>query len=641
MTIATNSTDTPGGAASRDGSLAACLSLALLLVGSYLLNSFVFPSVAVVFPLGREISTCSGALVALVVALVAFRRPSVVREGLWSGFFLGAFGVSLGLLTAGIHQGDRLLIALGSPLGGAGQLWFSVLIGVAFARLGLARCTVCVPTGFAIAYFIQGAFEALGVLPGYALGIVLYFLCTALAYALVRRPVRQQLAVIRESQPPQVLDATNPHSFLPLSSKVFIAMGLFSAALGYAFGSGMAVTHTPFAIAAFVPVLGLFLAMAVLRRHVSSDGIYLLATMLVVGGLLLVPLRHATAFGSPVLSQMPPLLLQSGTDCFSLLTYLLVGALGERNPIGSLSVSASACAASHFGIACGATAAQGIDLLAAGTGDGATLSLLALAAITLAFVGFNLVAMKNFSFEQLVRGIRPVPGWLALGTAGGSDRPSPAADTGDFTVAAADGDDRFHEPAGARRAPALASAPADDDRRRLAKLAGTDSAHCHLGELPDTGDAPCYLAEPTSTGDMRDPLADPPSETAAPGGTEQVATPIQSHRNASATGAPRPLAPKDAHDSRTRNADNRGRSASFPNVQPDTLDERCERVARRYQLTPREADVLALLARGRTSPIIQEKLVVSQNTVRTHVRHIYAKLDVHSQQELINLVDAA
>lgn len=64
-------------------------------------------------------------------------------------------------------------------------------------------------------------------------------------------------------------------------------------------------------------------------------------------------------------------------------------------------------------------------------------------------------------------------------------------------------------------------------------------------------------------------------------------------------------------------------------------------VAARYQLTPRERDVLGLLARGRTSPIIQERLVVSQNTVRTHVRHIYTKLGVHSQQELINLVDEA
>ena len=36
---------------------------------------------------------------------------------------------------------------------------------------------------------------------------------------------------------------------------------------------------------------------------------------------------------------------------------------------------------------------------------------------------------------------------------------------------------------------------------------------------------------------------------------------------------------------------------------------------------------------------IAEELVISENTVRTHVRHIYAKLDVHSHQELIDLVE--
>lgn len=49
--------------------------------------------------------------------------------------------------------------------------------------------------------------------------------------------------------------------------------------------------------------------------------------------------------------------------------------------------------------------------------------------------------------------------------------------------------------------------------------------------------------------------------------------------------------------------------------------------------------MLRLLARGRTSPFIQEELVLSRNTVKTHVRHIYTKLDVHSQQELISKVE--
>ena len=60
--------------------------------------------------------------------------------------------------------------------------------------------------------------------------------------------------------------------------------------------------------------------------------------------------------------------------------------------------------------------------------------------------------------------------------------------------------------------------------------------------------------------------------------------------------------------------------------------------AARYFLTEREADVLGLLYAGRSVPYISEQLVVSQNTVKTHVRHIYAKLDVHGRQELLDVL---
>lgn len=72
---------------------------------------------------------------------------------------------------------------------------------------------------------------------------------------------------------------------------------------------------------------------------------------------------------------------------------------------------------------------------------------------------------------------------------------------------------------------------------------------------------------------------------------------------------------------------------------PATLEENCKKVVHDYGLTPREAEIVELLARGRNSQAIQEKLVVSRNTVKTHVKNIYLKLDVHSQQELIDLVE--
>lgn len=66
--------------------------------------------------------------------------------------------------------------------------------------------------------------------------------------------------------------------------------------------------------------------------------------------------------------------------------------------------------------------------------------------------------------------------------------------------------------------------------------------------------------------------------------------------------------------------------------------ERCLGVAADYGLTPRETEVFELLAQGRTARVICEKLVVSLNTARFHTKNIYAKLGVHSQQELIDLV---
>lgn len=53
-------------------------------------------------------------------------------------------------------------------------------------------------------------------------------------------------------------------------------------------------------------------------------------------------------------------------------------------------------------------------------------------------------------------------------------------------------------------------------------------------------------------------------------------------------------------------------------------------------LTGREQDVLQLLLSGKTNKDIAAELVISENTVKTHVRNIYSKYDVSSRAELIS-----
>ncbi len=57
-----------------------------------------------------------------------------------------------------------------------------------------------------------------------------------------------------------------------------------------------------------------------------------------------------------------------------------------------------------------------------------------------------------------------------------------------------------------------------------------------------------------------------------------------------------------------------------------------------YGLSARELEVLDLFAQGRSAAWIAENLTISKNTVRTHLRAVYAKLDVHSRQELLDFL---
>ena len=54
-----------------------------------------------------------------------------------------------------------------------------------------------------------------------------------------------------------------------------------------------------------------------------------------------------------------------------------------------------------------------------------------------------------------------------------------------------------------------------------------------------------------------------------------------------------------------------------------------------YDLTPHETRLLKLLTEGYNYQTAAEKLGVSYNTIKFHVRHIFDKLQVHSKSEAV------
>jgi DNA-binding CsgD family transcriptional regulator len=70
-----------------------------------------------------------------------------------------------------------------------------------------------------------------------------------------------------------------------------------------------------------------------------------------------------------------------------------------------------------------------------------------------------------------------------------------------------------------------------------------------------------------------------------------------------------------------------------------SLPSRCKRLSERYGLSQRENEVLVLLVKGRNLASIKEALNISAGTASTHRQRIYQKMDIHSRQELLDLLE--
>ncbi|MBB3278143.1 response regulator transcription factor [Slackia isoflavoniconvertens] len=501
--------------------LRVCAALTLELLSSFIVNTMLFPNVALVMPVAREISTYSGAAFSIAVAVAAYVRPSLMREGVWSVACLASTVGAAILLYLGVLTNNTTLLLLGAPFGGLGSAWLAVLIGVGLANLGAARAMLAVPAGFVLEYAFRCGLMALGLPSSMGLATIAFVAALVASYLFVRHDARAILESVHDSTAPNVLNITSPSSYVSFSSLAFVSILLFNIACGFALGGASSASSVAGALISFIPVT-IALVVVVARGSISTDALYRGSMLLVFAGLLTTPLllfgglltTPLLLFGGadPFNMQAHGTLLSAGSDLFNVLMYCFIAAVGARNKLGAVSVSASFLATQWLGIGIGAPVAQFVNEIST---SNATVAAWITMAITFAFVAYNYVGMRNYSFAETIEGITPA------------------------------------------------------HTESLMKNASGEEAAAQLAEE----------AEPAEG--LQQKSDDTAFETA------------------------------------------------------------CATVAEKHRLTARETEVFELLARGRTSPVIQEKLVLSHNTVKTHVRHIYAKLDVHSQQELISMVEEA
>lgn len=120
--------------------------------------------------------------------------------------------------------------------------------------------------------------------------------------------------------------------------------------------------------------------------------------------------------------------------------------------------------------------------------------------------------------------------------------------------------------------------------------------------------------------------------------------PRSSRQNSKADGASS-IIPRNASDTALAKTEQNsamisenGESSKNRDTSINPLNARCDELASQWGLTPRECEVLDLLAQGRSQPSIARELYCSPETVKVHVRHIYEKAGIHSKDALLELV---
>ena len=79
-------------------------------------------------------------------------------------------------------------------------------------------------------------------------------------------------------------------------------------------------------------------------------------------------------------------------------------------------------------------------------------------------------------------------------------------------------------------------------------------------------------------------------------------------------------------------------NGSDPIEKRHALVDRCDAISKEKGLSAREQEVLLLLAQHKTISDIENELIVANGTVKAHIRHIYQKLDIHSREELFEIL---
>lgn len=537
---------------------------ALKLVGS-ITNGNLYPLVATTDGWIREISTLVIAATFLATTAVAYRKPQIVRAPALVALACVFTLAAIAFVGAGLSAHNVALLSLGI---------FCRSIGRALTLCLFALCLVQLESGkqvsFAIALglFIFSVLDLFRGAIGTPLNAILLLGAVQIIVAVwAMKPASRVLDITSAGDSVDDLKLADPTAFLPVFHGVFVCILLFSAASGFALTFNE-VASAPPTLLANTPLLALLLLFLLLSwGNKREDVLFTLSVLIVMAGFLTTPLSFNETFANTSST-----LLRFGEQCFDVLAWTVVAAIGRRNVYGCLVSAGVMQVMSSIGTLIGAMSGHitndfvHTDFFMA-TGFALTM--------VFAFFAFLWCGFRSFSFTDAIESVTTVS-HPSSDEQGESD-----ADAGKTAMAM---------PSASGEEPAVRG----QDASPALSADGTATA----------GNA--FAANAAAAGNV--PASDGASAMDA----------VRAAGTAPFENGPAPEA-----------------GAAAP--EPNQLHENCARLGDEFGLTAREREVFVLLAHGRNGRYIMDHLVISRNTAKSHIKHIYSKLGVHSHQELIDL----
>lgn len=454
------------------------VAVCALSLSTFVQNGYVHPPFSASNPWALVLSGLLYGAAFGLWALVAHRGSAPLSVRAATVGAAGTLVAGCALWMLGAFDGYNLAVTLaGAALLSCGRAWAVIVAGLSLARLRPRGVLVTMAGGVCLSYAV---FLAFGPLLAFA-PVIAYALLPAVALAAVAAPVARLRDGLSDRTSPSELALTNPGSFPGPFNRLFVCIFLFEVAFGLSITFGAGSDTRWQSVVGGVAMLALAGWCAFTQRGSREDALFHVSGLLVVFGFF-VSSAQTVALGWVASGA-----LTVGAQMFSVLTWATLAIIATRNPSGGIAALGQGFCASSCGATLGVALTQ---LPVAADATGSDVRLLLLALVAAAFVGYVWIVLKDFSFSEAIRGVKPV---------------------------------------------------------------------------------------------------------------EEVEAPA---------------------------------------VPEAAIETRCAHLAEVHGLTEREGEVFVLLARGRNGAFIQEECRVTRNTAKTHIRHIYQKLNVHTQQELIDLVES-